>query len=224
MQLSCNACPDGYPPSHTPPPPSKTNSVILSLEAILKSASATRDMCAAVAPLPLDDTTADKVWDAAHAEQARKWAEDALSRVREVVSQRKSKITVKSVKTDRPAFNHSTFSDVLEQEYTPLLEKYFEYNAYPSAPDRVVLARKCMMTPRQIEVWFQNHRNRAKKERRVLRRLTIDKLPVDLSLQSLEAEMPYFTIPDHGPQPIKKNERPEDSSSDEEESVTLSVI
>jgi len=42
---------------------------------------------------------------------------------------------------------------VLFKEYTPLLEKYFEYNAYPSAPDRLVLARKSMMTPRQIEVW-----------------------------------------------------------------------
>jgi Homeodomain len=39
------------------------------------------------------------------------------------------------------------------QEYTPCLERYFEYNAYPSAPDRLLLARKSMMTPRQIEVW-----------------------------------------------------------------------
>lgn len=39
------------------------------------------------------------------------------------------------------------------QEFIPLLEKYFEYNAYPSALDRVALARKSMMTARQIEVW-----------------------------------------------------------------------
>jgi len=39
------------------------------------------------------------------------------------------------------------------QEYTPLLELYFEQNAYPSAPDRKLLARKSMMTMRQIEVW-----------------------------------------------------------------------
>ena len=39
------------------------------------------------------------------------------------------------------------------QEYTPLLEKYFEYNSYPSGPDRLMLARKSMMTIRQIEVW-----------------------------------------------------------------------
>lgn len=39
------------------------------------------------------------------------------------------------------------------QEYVPFLETYFKYNAYPSAPDRVALAKKSMMTPRQIEVW-----------------------------------------------------------------------
>ncbi|KAF8975168.1 hypothetical protein BDQ17DRAFT_1385686 [Cyathus striatus] len=59
------------------------------------------------------------------------------------------------------------------RECTPLLEKYFEYNAYPSPPDRMKLARTCKMTQRQIEVWFQNHRNRAKKEGKLLRRLQI---------------------------------------------------
>ena len=39
------------------------------------------------------------------------------------------------------------------QEYTPLLEEYFEHNAYPCASDRLSLAKKTMMTPRQIEVW-----------------------------------------------------------------------
>ena len=46
-----------------------------------------------------------------------------------------------------------TGSHSIGQEFVPLLEKYFEYNAYPSAPDRCVLARKSMMTARQIEVW-----------------------------------------------------------------------
>lgn len=61
----------------------------------------------------------------------------------------------------RPAFHtvgliHSFLGFSLlvsPQEYTPFLEKYFEYNAYPSGPDRAVLARKSMMTSRQIEVW-----------------------------------------------------------------------
>ena len=39
------------------------------------------------------------------------------------------------------------------KEYTPHLEMYFETNAYPSLPDRKLLARKSTMTLRQIEVW-----------------------------------------------------------------------
>lgn len=45
------------------------------------------------------------------------------------------------------------FIDAFYQEYTPFLEQYFEYNAFPSARDRELLARKSSMTPRQIEVW-----------------------------------------------------------------------
>ncbi|KAF9486287.1 hypothetical protein BDN70DRAFT_869763 [Pholiota conissans] len=74
--------------------------------------------------------------------------------------------TVKNKRTQdtkRPTFNF---------EYIPFLEKYFENNAYPSRPDRVLLARKSLMSERQIEVWFQNHRNRAKKEGIPLKRLS----------------------------------------------------
>ncbi|KAF9460091.1 hypothetical protein BDZ94DRAFT_1116866, partial [Collybia nuda] len=76
------------------------------------------------------------------------------------------------------------------------LEKYFEYNAYPSAQDRSALARKSMMTPRQIEVWFQNHRNRFKKEGKALRRLTSVALPHRLSLEPLEKSMPLSASPE----------------------------
>ncbi|KAF9454099.1 A42 mating-type factor alpha 2-1 gene product, partial [Macrolepiota fuliginosa MF-IS2] len=44
------------------------------------------------------------------------------------------------------------------------LEKYFKENAYPSTIDRAMLAQKTHMTLRQIEVWFQNHRARAKRD------------------------------------------------------------
>ena len=50
-----------------------------------------------------------------------------------------------------------TFLSLVLQEYTPLLETYFQYNAYPSVPDRLMLARKTMMKPRQIEVWVSGH-------------------------------------------------------------------
>nr|AEO99208.1 HD2 [Volvariella volvacea]AOC97535.1 HD2 protein [Volvariella volvacea] len=61
----------------------------------------------------------------------------------------------------RKAFNH---------HYSHLLERYFEQNAYPSAADRRHLAQKTVMSPRQIEVWFQNHRSRARKEGKILKR------------------------------------------------------
>jgi hypothetical protein len=47
------------------------------------------------------------------------------------------------------------YDDHSIQEYIPLLEKYFEHNAYPSTADRAVLARISMMTARQIEVWVR---------------------------------------------------------------------
>ncbi|KAF9459835.1 hypothetical protein BDZ94DRAFT_1267472 [Collybia nuda] len=99
-----------------------------------------------------------------------------------------SRVTAQSTKLkSRPVFN---------QEYVPLLEAYFMYNAYPSACDRAALAKKSMMTPRQIEVWFQNHRNRLKKEGVALRRLICDPLPLKLSIKSLEKAMPFYVIPE----------------------------
>ncbi|KAF9567036.1 hypothetical protein CPC08DRAFT_814551 [Agrocybe pediades] len=69
-------------------------------------------------------------------------------------------------------------------KYRPYLEKYFELNAYPSKAHRAILARRTQMTPRQIEVWFQNHRNRSKKEKIRLHRLTTD-LPLKRALAML---------------------------------------
>ncbi|KAL1722153.1 mating-type protein A-alpha Y4 [Schizophyllum commune] len=46
-------------------------------------------------------------------------------------------------------------------EYTPLLEFYFHFNAYPTYADRRILAEKTGMLTRQITVWFQNHRRRS---------------------------------------------------------------
>nr|AAZ14917.1 mating-type homeodomain protein [Coprinellus disseminatus] len=77
----------------------------------------------------------------------------------------------------------------------PLLQTYFEHNAYPSAQDRAMLARKSTLCPRQIEVWFQNHRRRAKKEGRRLERLSQDPLPHELNLDHLNASMPQLLVP-----------------------------
>lgn len=110
------------------------------------------------------------------------------------------KRAAEELKAKQSTYHHCQYQKVNErrtfnQEYTPLLEKYFEYNAYPSAPDRLLLARKSMMTPRQIEVWFQNHRTRARKDGLPLRKLTSHPLPVHVSLEALERSMPQFTIP-----------------------------
>ncbi|KAJ4472634.1 hypothetical protein C8R41DRAFT_587931 [Lentinula lateritia] len=47
-------------------------------------------------------------------------------------------------------------------EYTPILETYFQYDPYPTSRDRQIIAERSGMTRRQIEVWFQNHRRTAR--------------------------------------------------------------
>ncbi|EIW87042.1 hypothetical protein CONPUDRAFT_161658 [Coniophora puteana RWD-64-598 SS2] len=80
-------------------------------------------------------------------------------------------------------------------EYIPLLEHYFERNPFPSSADRAMLAKKSGMTHRQITVWFQNHRNRAKKEGRLIERKSGD-VPA-VPLDTLVARMPHLIKPDH---------------------------
>jgi len=91
----------------------------------------------------------------------RSWETEAMDLARmHIAGKKKTTLEPKSVPRCRSTFNpvrSVTLSDVLfinkNQEYVPFLEKYFEHNAYPSATDRAVLARKSMMTARQIEVW-----------------------------------------------------------------------
>ncbi|PPQ67182.1 hypothetical protein CVT25_005783 [Psilocybe cyanescens] len=73
------------------------------------------------------------------------------------------------------------FDGDLRSEYIPVLEKYFEYNGYPSVLHRSILAQKTSMTPRQIEVWFQNHRKRSRQDGKIVRRLDSD-VPLKRSL------------------------------------------
>ncbi|KAJ3981190.1 hypothetical protein F5890DRAFT_1536997 [Lentinula detonsa] len=54
-------------------------------------------------------------------------------------------------------------------EYTPILETYFHYDPYPSVRDRQIIAERSGMATRQIEVWFQNHRKRAREQGLTLR-------------------------------------------------------
>ncbi|KAG1795778.1 homeodomain protein 2 [Suillus plorans] len=79
-----------------------------------------------------------------------------------------------------PKFNH---------EYVPLLEHFFAENPFPTHADKAFLAKKSAMTYRQIHVWFQNRRNRMKKEGQVLRKKAVAEgatLPLDSLYQRME--------------------------------------
>jgi hypothetical protein len=122
----------------------------------------------------------------------------------------------------------------LKQEFIPFLEKYFEYNAYPSVADHAAMAKKSMMEPRQIKVWvgcpippllphsnsfsqFQNHRKRAKDEGLSFRRLSAtDPAPLELCLRSMEEKMEPYLIPDGLRQEVD-SEVSEPGSDDEED-------
>ncbi|KAG6874672.1 hypothetical protein C0992_007045, partial [Termitomyces sp. T32_za158] len=67
---------------------------------------------------------------------------------------------------------------------------------------------------------FQNHRNRAKKEGRKLRKLANEALPSELSLKSLEEKMPYFTIPMDKRKPLRNPSPVSDDLSDTEQVQT----
>ncbi|KAJ7786508.1 hypothetical protein B0H16DRAFT_1708666 [Mycena metata] len=112
-------------------------------------------------------------------------------------------------KQERPAFN---------SEFTPFLQKYFEYNAYPSKADREAMAKKSFMEPRQIEVWFQNHRRRARQEGQALRKANpLDPVPLDMCMKSLEEEMATYMIPVGLRQSANDHEVSEAGSDDEDE-------
>ncbi|KAK0505634.1 hypothetical protein EDD18DRAFT_1455088 [Armillaria luteobubalina] len=79
--------------------------------------------------------------------------------------------------------------------YIPYLKAYFNYNAYPSPHDRQVMAQKSMMSARQIEVWFQNHRRVEKKEGRpCVRRRASDAGPSQSQIDRIEQEMGVFGV------------------------------
>ncbi|KDQ63285.1 hypothetical protein JAAARDRAFT_75729 [Jaapia argillacea MUCL 33604] len=60
------------------------------------------------------------------------------------------------------------------QEYLPMLEFAFKENPFPSHADKAAFAKKSGMTYRQIHVWFQNRRSRAKRDGVRLRKVDIN--------------------------------------------------
>ncbi|KAG2062303.1 homeodomain protein 2 [Suillus hirtellus] len=80
-------------------------------------------------------------------------------------------------------------------EYVPLLEYFFSENPFPTHADKAFLAKKSAMTYRQIHVWFQNRRNRLKKEGQVLRKKAIAE-GATLPLDNLYQRMEKFIVPE----------------------------
>ncbi|THV07549.1 hypothetical protein K435DRAFT_260958 [Dendrothele bispora CBS 962.96] len=76
--------------------------------------------------------------------------------------------------------------------FKPFLTYYFEYDSYPSYADREIMTQKSGMTPRQIEVWFQNQRRiaqmRANNENKIEEIMEVVKAAnPDLTFKSVDA-------------------------------------
>ncbi|KAG7452341.1 uncharacterized protein BT62DRAFT_1000080 [Guyanagaster necrorhizus] len=94
------------------------------------------------------------------------------------------------------AFDENRPTPKFNNAYIPYLKAYFNYNAYPSPQDREVMAAKSMMTSRQIEVWFQNHRRVEKKAGRpCVKRKATDAGPSQSQIDKIEQEMGVFGVP-----------------------------
>ncbi|KAF9056125.1 hypothetical protein BJ165DRAFT_1431038 [Panaeolus papilionaceus] len=128
--------------------------------------------------------------------------------LKEQVSRAVDELSKQQVK--KPSFN---------SDFTPVLEAYFELNAYPSLRDRQQLAVRSMMAPRQIEVWFQNHRNRSKKEGRAIKRaqslISLDDVvssvhlsPQTNGMQRLPSPTPSFCSNEEESETIYSQSRP----------------
>ncbi|KAI0324463.1 hypothetical protein GY45DRAFT_1375525 [Cubamyces sp. BRFM 1775] len=87
--------------------------------------------------------------------------EDITPRVVQI-QRRQGLLRVTSSEQQRRRFN---------QNAVPLLERFFERNAFPSRLEKFELAATCDMDYRQIHVWFQNRRSRWRKEGRTLTRI-----------------------------------------------------
>ncbi|KAF9270588.1 hypothetical protein L218DRAFT_44521 [Marasmius fiardii PR-910] len=91
-----------------------------------------------------------------------------MERLRQLLHTRfetmKSFILEKAIAYSEQHTNQNEIKRPFNHAYTPVLEKYFEFNERPSAADQAAMAEKSGMSRRQIEVWFQNRRRRMKRQ------------------------------------------------------------
>ncbi|TBU34740.1 hypothetical protein BD311DRAFT_608943, partial [Dichomitus squalens] len=84
--------------------------------------------------------------------------------------------------SNKPGFNQSA---------VPLLEQFFNANAFPSRLEKYDLASRCGMSYKQINTWFQNHRTRIRKEGGSLNKpQTANQFIVEFENNVLEALLP----------------------------------
>ncbi|KAF9218580.1 hypothetical protein BS17DRAFT_770611 [Gyrodon lividus] len=117
------------------------------------------------------------VFSSLHLKKLRAWGEEIIDALR-----RHAVIASTIPTTSQTKGRHRNVSQPFNHEYVPLLEHFFDENAFPTHADKCFLAKKTNMTYRQIHVWFQNRRNRTKKEKFVLRRKPMTEgamLPMD---------------------------------------------
>ncbi|KAG2044459.1 homeodomain protein 2 [Suillus americanus] len=107
-------------------------------------------------------------------------------------------------------------------EYVPLLEYFFAENPFPTHADKAFLAKKSAMTYRQIHVWFQNRRNRMKKEGQVLRKKAVAE-GATLPLDNLYQRMEKFIVPEERKASASPPSPPHSPTKQGDEMVSMSV-
>ncbi|KAG1864760.1 homeodomain protein 2 [Suillus subalutaceus] len=141
--------------------------------------------------------------------QLGSWRQDCVDLYLKHPSTRTSENVQPSSAT--PKFNH---------EYVPLLEYFFAENPFPTHADKAFLAKKSAMTYRQIHVWFQNKRNRMKKEGQVLRRKTVAE-GATLPLDNLYQRMEKFIVPEERKVPASPPSRPHSPTKQGDEMMSI---
>ncbi|KAH7930419.1 hypothetical protein BV22DRAFT_1191249 [Leucogyrophana mollusca] len=121
--------------------------------------------------------------------QLADWEAEAAVMVKNHISKLPKDDSVATVRRHKsaPPFN---------QEYVPLLEHYFNENPFPTRADKDFLAKKSGMEYRQIHVWFQNRRNRTKKEGKLLKKKPMSE-GATLPMDDLYARMEKYIIPEN---------------------------
>ncbi|KAJ7070857.1 hypothetical protein C8F01DRAFT_1108105 [Mycena amicta] len=103
--------------------------------------------------------------------------------------------------------------DDFNYDFLPYLETFFSHNCAPSKADQLVMAKKSGMSRKQIQVWFQNHRSRSRRQRGstsdenahtntgpgmvVLRKMHPDDRARDVCLKEMEARLgDVYVVPE----------------------------